>query len=127
MFFSTGSPDRQVAGARFVSNATVRSIQISYVLPQAQEHADLMMMTKLDRILDLLQEQHYTQLNKLLGTMTLREVASYLSKSTRTIERRIEKGLLKAVEKVGNSDLYSKKDVVQLYITEYKRWPKRMP
>ncbi|MNM78023.1 hypothetical protein D3C81_899080 [compost metagenome] len=59
--------------------------------------------------------------------MTVKEVAMYLSKSIRTIERRIERGLLKAVGKVGNADLYSKKDVVQLYIAEYKKWPKRMP
>ena len=82
---------------------------------------------KIDRILELLQDQHYSELNKIMGTMTITEVASYLSKSVRTIERRIAKGFLKATYKDGNADLFLKKDVVQLYITEYKRWPRRMP
>jgi len=127
MFFSTGSPDRQGIIPRFVSNATANKIHISYSMHTASSHSDRMITTKLDRILDLLQDQQYSDLNKLIGTMTIKEVASYLSKSIRTIERRIEKGLLKSVEKVGNADLYSKKDVVQLYIAEYKKWPKRMP
>ncbi|MND62556.1 hypothetical protein D3C87_832750 [compost metagenome] len=127
MFFSPGSPDLQGIIPRFVSNASVSKIQISYSLHTVSSHPDPMINTKLDRILDLLQEQNYSDLNKLIGTMTVKEVAMYLSKSIRTIERRIERGLLKAVGKVGNADLYSKKDVVQLYIAEYKKWPKRMP
>ncbi|MDM1295875.1 hypothetical protein HX021_16415 [Sphingobacterium sp. N143] len=127
MFFAIGSPDLQGIIPRFVSNASGNKIQISYSLRTAPSHSDPMINTKLDRILDLLQDQQYSDLNKLIGTMTIKEVASYLSKSVRTIERRIERGLLKAVGKVGNADLYGKKDVVQLYIAEYKKWPKRMP
>lgn len=127
MFFSPGSPELQGIIPRFVSNASVSKIHISYSLRTASIHSDPMLNTKLDRILDLLQDQQYSDLNKLIGTMTVKEVALYLSKSIRTIERRIERGMLKAVGKVGNADLYSKKDVVQLYISEYKRWPKRMP
>lgn len=82
---------------------------------------------KLDRILELLQDQHHSELNKIMGTMTITEVASYLCKSVRTVERRIAKGLLKAARKEGNADLFLKKDVVQLYISEYKRWPRQMP
>jgi len=59
--------------------------------------------------------------------MTIHEVAYFLSKSVRTIERRIAKGLLKATYKEGNADLFLKKDVVQLYVTEYRKWPRQMP
>ncbi len=86
-----------------------------------------MIDSKLDRIIHLLQDQRYSELHKLVGTMTIKEVASYLSKSVRTIERRIEKGLLKAAFKEGNADLFLKKEVVELYITEYKKWPRQMP
>ena len=127
MFFSPGSPDLQGSILRFVSNATCVNLKISYALQANQGNAYAPMDTKLDRILDLLQDQHYSELNKIMGTMTIHEVASFLSKSVRTIERRIAKGFLKATHKEGNADLFLKKDVVQLYITEYKRWPRRMP
>lgn len=130
MFFSNGNPTHRRAGYCFVSvTANFPNSRFIYSFKahfQSSFDADLL-YGKLDRILDLLQDQHYTELNKLMGTMTLKEVASYLSKSTRTIERRIEKGMLKAVSKEGNADLFSKKDVVQLYLAEYKKWPKRMP
>jgi len=130
MFFSNGSPSRKGAGYCFASvTAHFPNSRFIYSFkPQFRISSDAgLLCDKLDRILDLLQDQHYTELNKLIGTMTLKEVASYLSKSTRTIERRIEKGMLKAVSKEGNADLFSKKDVVQLYLAEYKKWPKRMP
>lgn len=127
MFFSPGSPELQGIIPRFVSNASVSKIHISYSIRTAATHSDPLINAKLDRILDLLQEQNYSDLNKLIGTMTVKEVALYLSKSIRTIERRIAKGFLKAAFKEGNADLFLKKDVVQLYISEYKRWPRRMP
>lgn len=127
MFFSPGSPDLQGSILRFASNATCVNLKISYALQANQGNAYAPMDAKLDRILDLLQEQQYTELHRLTGTMTIHEVASFLSKSVRTIERRIAKGFLKAAYKEGNADLFLKKDVVQLYISEYKRWPRQMP
>ncbi len=127
MFFSTGSPDLQGTARLFVSNATCTNIQFSYTIQPPSAHSDALTQDKLDRILDLLQDQHYAELHKLMGTMTIQEVASYLSKSVRTIERRIEKGLLKAAYKEGNADLFLKKEVVELYVQEYKKWPRQMP
>lgn len=127
MFFFTGSPDLQGINPCFVSNATCINLKISYTLQAKHDIAYTQMDAKLDRIIDLLQEQDYTELQKLTGTMTIHEVASFLSKSVRTIERRIAKGLLKAVDKEGNADLFLKKDVVQLYVGEYKKWPRSMP
>ncbi len=127
MFFVKGSPDLQGIVPRFASNATQLNIQISYVIQPKLNPAHTDIDAKLDRIIDLLQEEHYMELQKLSGTMTIHEVAYFLSKSVRTIERRIAKGLLKAAYKEGNADLFLKKDVVQLYVGEYRKWPRRMP
>ncbi len=127
MFFSTGSPDLQGTALLFVSNATCANIRFSYTIQPRLIPDDSLIDSKLDRIIHLLQDQRYSELHKLVGTMTIKEVASYLSKSVRTIERRIEKGLLKAAFKEGNADLFLKKEVVELYITEYKKWPRQMP
>ncbi|WP_333575195.1 hypothetical protein [Sphingobacterium sp.] len=110
-----------------MSNATGIHLKIHYSFQLKPSIENTMLEAKLDRILDLLQEQQYTELHKLTGTMTIHEVAYFLSKSVRTIERRIAKGLLKATYKEGNADLFLKKDVVQLYVTEYKKWPRQMP
>lgn len=127
MFFIKGSPHQQGINPHFVSNATGIRLKIHYSFQLKSSLENTMLEAKLDRILDLLQEQQYTELHKLTGTMTIHEVAYFLSKSVRTIERRIAKGLLKATYKEGNADLFLKKDVVQLYVTEYKKWPRQMP
>jgi hypothetical protein len=127
MFFSTDSPDLQGISPSFVSNATCNHLKIHYSFQLKPSIGYSPLEAKLDRILDLLQEQQYTELHKLTGTMTIHEVANFLSKSVRTIERRIAKGLLKAAYKEGNADLFLKKEVVQLYVTEYKKWPRQMP
>ncbi|APU97848.1 hypothetical protein BV902_17190 [Sphingobacterium sp. B29] len=127
MFFVKGSPDQQEINTHFVSNATGIRLKIHYSFQLKPSIENTTLEAKLDRILDLLQEQQYTELHKLTGTMTIHEVAYFLSKSVRTIERRIAKGLLKATYKEGNADLFLKKDVVQLYVTEYKKWPRQMP
>ena len=127
MFFVKGSPDQQEISPRFVSNATGIRLKIHYSFQLKPSIENTTLEAKLDRILDLLQEQQYTELHKLTGTMTIHEVAYFLSKSVRTIERRIAKGLLRATYKEGNADLFLKKDVVQLYVTEYKKWPRQMP
>ncbi|WP_293942755.1 MULTISPECIES: helix-turn-helix domain-containing protein [unclassified Sphingobacterium] len=130
MFFSNGHPSCQGSSYRFATTTdNFPNTRFVYLLKQrstALVDSDLYHQ-KIDRILELLQDQHYSELNKIMGTMTITEVASYLSKSVRTIERRIAKGFLKAAHKEGNADLFLKKDVVQLYIHEYKRWPRRMP
>lgn len=127
MFFVKGSPDQKGIIPRFVSNATGIHLKIHYSFQLKPSIGYTPLEAKLDRILGLLQEQHYTELHKLTGTMNIHEVAYFLSKSVRTIERRIAKGLLKAAYKEGNADLFLKKDVVQLYVTEYKKWPRQMP
>jgi len=127
MFFVKGSPDQQEISPRFVSNATGIRLKIHYSFQLKPSIENTTLESKLDRILDLLQEQQYTELHKLTGTMTIHEVAYFLSKSVRTIERRIAKGLLRATYKEGNADLFLKKDVVQLYVTEYQKWPRQMP
>lgn len=127
MFFVKGSPDQQEINPHFVSNATGIRLKIHYSFQLKPSIENTMLEAKLDRILDLLQEQQYTELHQMTGTMTIHEVAYFLSKSVRTIERRIAKGLLKATYKEGNADLFLKKDVVQLYVTEYKKWPRQMP
>lgn len=127
MFFVKGSPDQQEINPHFVSNATGIHLKIHYSFQLKPSVENTMLEAKLDRILDLLQEQQYTELHQMTGTMTIHEVAYFLSKSVRTIERRIAKGLLKATYKEGNADLFLKKDVVQLYVTEYKKWPRQMP
>jgi hypothetical protein len=127
MFFVKGSPDQQEINPHFVSNATGIHLKIHYSFQLKPSIENTMLEAKLDRILDLLQEQQYTELHQMTGTMTIHEVSYFLSKSVRTIERRIAKGLLKATYKEGNADLFLKKDVVQLYVTEYKKWPRQMP
>ena len=127
MFFVKGSPDQKEINPHFVSNATGIHLKIYYSFQLKPSIENTTLEAKLDRILDLLREQQYTELHKLTGTMTIHEVAYFLSKSVRTIERRIAKGLLKATYKEGNADLFLKKDVVQLYVTEYKKWPRQMP
>ncbi|WP_336835909.1 hypothetical protein [Sphingobacterium siyangense] len=127
MFFVKGSPDQQEINPHFVSNATGIHLKIHYSFQLKPSIENTMLEAKLDRIFDLLQEQQYTELHQMTGTMTIHEVAYFLSKSVRTIERRIAKGLLKATYKEGNADLFLKKDVVQLYVTEYKKWPRQMP
>lgn len=130
MFFFNGNPSSQGFSYSFASVTDNKSDTQYVYSPEKRSCTSLdpeEYHRKLDRILDLLQEQQYSELHKLVGTMTLQEVASFMSKSTRTIERRIEKGMLKAVAKDGNADLFLKKDVVQLYVAEYKKWPKRMP
>jgi hypothetical protein len=127
MFFLKGSPDQKGIVPRFVSNATAIHLKINYSFQLKSSIEYTPLEAKLDRIIDLLQEEHYTELQKLSGTMTIHEVASFLSKSVRTIERRIAKGLLTAAYKEGNADLFLKKDVVQLYVGEYRKWPRRMP
>ncbi|RKO72142.1 hypothetical protein D7322_08610 [Sphingobacterium puteale] len=130
MFFSNGHPSCQGSSYRFACT-TVNFPNTRFVYSFKQRSTALfdtdLYYQKLDRVLELLQDQHYSELNKIMGTMTITEVASYLSKSVRTIERRIAKGFLKAAYKEGNADLFLKKDVVQLYISEYKRWPRQMP
>ena len=131
MFFLKGAPASTGACYRFVSTTCDDVFSPRFVYTFTRKSSTLADMDgyreKLDRILDLLEEQKYSELNKLIGTMTLKEVASFMNKSTRTIDRRIEKGMLKAVGKEGNADLFHKKDVVELYVTEYKKWPKKMP
>ncbi|WP_343566624.1 hypothetical protein [Sphingobacterium sp.] len=127
MFFVKGSPDQKGITPRFASNATCIHLKIHYSFQLNQSIQYTPLEAKLDRILGLLQEEQYTELRRLTGTMTIHEVAYFLSKSVRTIERRIAKGLLKATYKEGNADLFLKKDVVQLYVREYKKWPRQMP
>ncbi len=112
MFFSNGRPSCQGSSYRFAST-TVNSPNTRFVysfkkFSMTPVVTDLYHQ-KLDRILELLQDQHYSELNKIMGTMTITEVASYLCKSVRTVERRIVKGLLKAARKEGNADLFLKK------------------
>ncbi|WP_313532984.1 helix-turn-helix domain-containing protein [Sphingobacterium athyrii] len=130
MFFSNGHPSCQ--GSSYPFATTTANFPNTRFVYSYKKCATVLVDTdlyhqKLDRILDLLQDQHYSELNKIMGTMTINEVASYLSKSVRTIERRIAKGFLKAAYKEGNADLFLKKDVVELYIIEYKKWPRQMP